>query len=191
MRRFITAFAIGLVSALPVVAQPTSVGTGTELRSFVGAYLPTGGQQHDFKAATMVGLQAAQEVSSNLHVLGSLGWTHGHNKFTPFTDNLTYIWQYDVGVEVNAVQHLGNQWALRPLVGAGVGGRTYDYRAANVKSNSCAAGYASVGTELQRNVMALRLEARDYVNCFESPLTGKKSTRNDIGLSFGLVYHIR
>jgi hypothetical protein len=191
MRRLITSLAIALSAALPLGAQTPAISTGTELRSFVGAYLPTGGQRTDFKSSTMVGVQAAQEMSPNLHLLASLGWTHGHNKFAAFSDDRTFIWQYDVGVEVNAVRELANGWLFRPLIGAGVGGRTYDYRNANVGSNSCSAGYASVGTELQRSVIAFRLEARDYVNCFESPITGRQSTRNDIGLSFGLVYHIR
>ena len=191
MRRIFLGLAVGVMSALPIAAQQTSVGTGTELRSFVGAYMPTGGHRQDFKSSTLVGAQAAQELSSHLHLLASFAWTHGHNKFAVFTDDRTYIWQYDVGAEVNAIRELGNQWLWRPFAGLGVGGRTYDYRAANVGSNSCAAGYASAGSELQRNVMALRLEGRNYVNCFESPFDGKKSTRNDLSLSFGLVYHIR
>jgi hypothetical protein len=191
MRRIITGLGIGLVTALTLGAQAPPISTGTELRSFVGAYLPTGAHQTDFKSGTMVGLQAAQEISSNLHFLASFGWTHGHNNFAAFTDDRTFIWQYDVGVEVNGVTELDNGWLFRPLMGAGLGGRTYEYKNVNVGSNSCAAGYASVGSELQRNVVALRLETRLYANCFESPLTGEKSTRNDLGISFGLVYHIR
>jgi len=73
----------------------------------------------------------------------------------------------------------------------GVGARTYDYAAAGVGSNTCSAGYASVGSELQRGTVALRFDARDYLNCFKSPFTGVEKTRNDIGLTLGLVYHIR
>jgi hypothetical protein len=191
MRRIVLSLALGAMSAIPMAAQPLTVGTGTELRSFVGAFVPTGGQKREFKAATMVGVQAAQELSSNWHVLGSLSYTHGHNKFALFTDDRTAIWQYDVGIEANAVVELANKWLWRPLVGIGAGGRTYDYRNPNVGSNSCTAGYGSVGTEFQRNIVAIRFEARDYVNCFESPMSGKKSTRNDLGLSIGLAYHIR
>ena len=69
--------------------------------------------------------------------------------------------------------------------------RLYDYAASGVGSNTCSAGYASVGSELQRGTVAVRFDARDYLNCFKSPFTGVEKTRNDIGLTLGLVYHIR
>ena len=191
MRRVVTSLVIALATAFTLGAQAPPIGTGTELRSFVGAYLPTGEHQLDFKPAAMFGLQAAQELSSNLHVLASVGWTRGHNKFSAFPDDRTTIWQYDVGFELNEPQPLAHGWVVRPLAGAGAGVRTYEYKNVNVGSSSCAAAYASVGGELQRKVLALRFEARDYVNCFESPVTSKTATRNDLVISFGVVYHIR
>ena len=191
MRRVVTSLGITLATACTLAAQATAIDNGPELRSFVGAYVPTGEHQLDFKPAAMLGLQVAEALTSNLHVLASVGWARGHNKFAAFADDRTTIWQYDVGFELNEPQALANGWVVRPLAGAGIGGRTYDYRNVNVGSRSCVAAYASVGGELQRNVMALRFEARDYVNCFESPVTGEKSTRNDLGMSLGFVYHIR
>ena len=40
-------------------------------------------------------------------------------------------------------------------------------------------------------LVAFRFEARDYLSCFESPVTGVKRTRNDSGLSVGLADHIQ
>lgn len=191
MRRVLISLAIAAASALPAGAQSAMIGSGTELRSFVGAFIPTGSQRNDFKSAAMVGAQAAQELSSNVHLLGSVAWTKSNNKFASFTNAGTNIWQYDAGIEVNAIRSLDDEWLWRPLVGIGVGGRTYDYQAANVGSNTCTAGYANVGTEFQRKVVALRFDAREYLYCFESPVTAKKSTRNDLGLTLGLVYHFR
>ena len=160
-----------------------------ELRPFAGVFLPVGAQEADFKSATMVGTQAAIEVNRHLHGVVSVGWTHGHNRVLP--EDVTYIWQYDVGAEVNAVSEIGWGWYFRPFVGAGAGGRTYDYRASDVKTASCTAGYASLGAELQHNIVAFRTEARDYLSCYQSPLTATKRTRNDIGLTVGLAYHFR
>src|SRR4249919_1031952 len=190
MRR--TTLSIATLSALAVLAvtttaQPTRVTPGFEVRTFAGAFVPTGDMRNDFKTATMIGAQVAHEFSQNLHLLGSLGWTHGHNKFASLNDDRTFIWQYDAGVELNLVREINDEWLFRPLVGAGVGGRTYDYAAAGVGSNTCSAGYASVGSELQRGTVAVRLDARDYLNCFKSPFTGVQKTRNDIGLTLGLV----
>jgi hypothetical protein len=139
----------------------------------------------------MLGAGVAREVSEKLHLLASLGWTDGHNKLARVNNDRTFIWQYDAGIELNLVNDVGNGWLFRPLVGLGVGGRTYDYKAVGVGSKTCSAGYGSVGSELQRGIVALRLEARDYLSCYESPVTHAKQTRNDLGLTFGLVYHFR
>jgi hypothetical protein len=49
-----------------------------------------------------------------------------------------------------------------------------------------------VGTEFQIARTALRLEARDNVFRYRSPISGVSSkTRNDVGLSFGVAYHLR
>ncbi|MEW5916757.1 MAG: hypothetical protein AB1762_10140 [Gemmatimonadota bacterium] len=162
-----------------------------ELRPFVGAFIPTGGLRSDFKTATMLGGQAALELSDYAHIVGTLAWTHGHNKFTSLSDDVTYIWQYDLGVELNTIQQLNENWLFRPFLGAGAGARTYDYQAKAIGSQTCTAGYGALGMELQREMIAFRIEGREYLSCFESPLSAKKVTRNDIGLAFGLAYHLR
>lgn len=50
---------------------------------------------------------------------------------------------------------------------------------------TCAAGYSTIGSELQKGAVALRAEARNYFACFESPLTEKKNTRNDVARRSG------
>jgi hypothetical protein len=186
--RMLTAAVLMVGSALG--AQVTAPPLTPELRPFVGAYVPTGAMRDDFKAATMLGAQVALEVNRNFHVLGTAGWAHGHNKFGLGSDR-TNIWQYDAGVEANLVRSLAATWLFRPFVGVGAGGRTYDYRVDGVKTQTCTAGYGTVGSELQTGAVALRVEARDYLTCFKSPLTGKNRTRNDLGLSLGVAYHLR
>jgi hypothetical protein len=160
-----------------------------ELRPFAGVFLPVGAQKSDFKSATMVGAQGAIELTRYVHGVASVGWTHGHNRF--FAEDLTHIWQYDVGAELNAVTEMGWGWYFRPFLGTGVGGRTYNYRDGSAKTTTCAAGYGSLGGEIQHNVVAFRAEARDYISCFESPVSGEKRSRNDLGLTVGLSYHLR
>lgn len=159
-----------------------------EFRPFVGAFIPMGAARDAFKSATTVGGQAAVELNRNFHLLGTVSWTHGHNKFDVI-DDLTRIWQYDIGAEYNVVQELGGGWMLRPFAGGGLGARTYDY-AGTLGTNTCTAGYATLGSEVQLRAVAFRLEAREYLSCFESPLSGKKHTRNDVGISLGVAYHI-
>lgn len=187
MRRIlITLAALAAVTSIADAQEPSFQ---PEIRPFIGAFVPTGSQRDDFRDATTLGLQGAIEFSKYFHVVATMGWTHGHAKFA-LADDLTYIWNYDAGAEFNALMNVGQDWLWRPFVGLGAGGRTYDYRADNVDGRTCTAAYAAVGTELQRRWLALRAEGRDYVNCFTSPLTGKKSTRNDVMLTLGVALHV-
>ena len=124
MRHIVLSLAALVGLALPAVAQREPLTAGLEVRSFAGAYLPTGAQRDDFKTATTVGAQLAEEVSEHFHFLGSFAWTHGHNKFRGLSQDRTNIWHYDVGVEANALRWINDEWLFRPLVGIGFGGRT-------------------------------------------------------------------
>ena len=120
----------------------------------------------------------------------SFAWSPANGKFLA-TDNDANVYSYDAGVELNAVREITWMWQFKPFLGVGVGGRTYDYHSAAINPNTCLAGYGTVGLELQYGATAVRGEARDYAFCFEDPLTHVSHTRNDIGLSLGVAYHIR
>jgi hypothetical protein len=190
MRPIMLSLAVITALAPPAMAQMSDLA-GFEVRSFVGAYVPLGSQRNDFKTATMFGAQFAHEIADRLHILGSLGWTHGHNKFANLNDDRTFIWQYDMGAELNSVTHLENQWLFRPLIGAGFGARTYRYLAAGLATTTCAAAYGTVGSEFQRGTVAVRVDARGYVNCYKSPMKSVSEDRNDMALTLGVVYHMR
>ena len=186
---------IAVLAAFTLVASTAAAqrveSFGFELRPFVGAFVPMGAQRDDFKDATTVAGQAAWELSDHWHILGSIGWTHGHHKFASVSKDNTYIIHYDIGTEANLMKELGVNWLWKPFAGVGVGARSYDYGADAVDTKTCSTGYASMGTEFQRGVVALRVEGRQYLNCFESPITGKKATRTDGMFGFGLAYHLR
>lgn len=162
-----------------------------EVRPFIGVYVPAGAMRDEFKSAETFGAQVALEISQFMHVVGTVGWTHGHNKFESLSNDVTYIWHYDAGAEFNITREWGASWLIRPFLGAGAGGRTYDYKATNVGTNTCTAAYTALGSELQKNVVALRFEARNYLACFKSPMTAEQKTRNDVALAFGVAYHVR
>jgi hypothetical protein len=103
--------------------------------------------------------------------------------------NTTVRWR--VHSDGGAARRFQVRHHFRPFVGAGVGSRTYDYKDRQTKNTSCVAGYASLGAEIRHRVIAVRSEARDYLSCFQSPISGERRTRNDLGLTIGLVYHIR
>lgn len=160
-----------------------------EVRPFAGVFVPVGASRENFKRAALMGVQVAVEANRHWHGVANLGYTPAHNKI--FTRDGTEIWQYDVGAELNAVYDVGWGWYFRPFIGAGGGGRSYNYRQAAAKTTHCLAGYGAAGAEWQYSILAFRVEARDYLSCYESPITEKKRTRNDLGLTFGLAYHLR
>jgi hypothetical protein len=183
------------------LAVALSAGTGAlsaqtaspalELRPFAGASIPTGTQRDLFKSAALIGIQGAVEMKPTFHLLGSFGWVDGTSKYQLGSNNVD-IFQYDVGAELGMIAPLGGGWELKPFLGLGAGARTYRYSSDQLSNKTCGSAYGAAGTEFQITKIALRLEARDNVFCYRSPLVGQKSkTRNDLGLAFGLAYHIR
>jgi hypothetical protein len=183
---FLLALLAGTSTAVAQIPSTPAV----EIRPLAGAFLPTGEQRDLFKNAAMFGMRLAYELKPTLHLAGTFAWSPGQTKFVTF-DNDVNVFQYDVGVELNAVYELNPNWQLKPLVGIGVGGRTYDYKAGALDANTCLAGYAALGSELQYRATALRLEARNYAFCYDDPIVNDSKTRNEVGLAFGVAYHIR
>lgn len=160
-----------------------------EIRPYAGALIPTGDHRSDFRTSTTLGLQGALEASKYIHLVANVAWTRGHAKYATFSDDLTYVWHYDLGAEFNA-RFETDLFLVRPFVGLGAGLRTYDYQALGQSARTCATGYGAIGTELEMGSIALRAEGRDYLNCFESPIYRTKTTRNDLLLVLGFAYHL-
>lgn len=191
MRRIAFVIAGLLTGATALSAQTTKIKP--EIRPFGGAVIPTGDQRELFKDAPMAGVQAAVELMPSLHIVGTFGWAPSQNKYAAaLTQDNVNIFQYNVGAELGFVQPVAGDWELRPFIGIGGGARTYVYEAQALADKTCGAGYGAVGTEFQLARTSLRLEARDNLFCFRSPIANVSSeTRNDIGLSLGVAYHLR
>lgn len=160
-----------------------------ELRPFAGATIPTGAQRDLFKDAPILGMGVAFQIQPNLHIVGNFGWMREHTKYAVLkNDGNRY--SYDAGVELSAERQMTSNWMFRPYVGLGAGARTYTYQAETLLRRTCAAGYGALGTEFRYGVTALRLEARDNLFCYKSPLPdGASNTRNDLAFSMGMAYH--
>ena len=189
MRRTAMAIAMLATGALTLPAQAPV--WKPELRPFIGASVPTGGQRDLFKDAALVGLQGAFELRPTTHVLGTLSWTPAHNRYVAADENVS-IFAYDVGIEKGLVKPFASGWELRPFFGVGAGARTYAFKSRALKDQTCVAGYGALGTELQLRRVAMRLEARDNLYCYKSPIGGIESkTRSDFAFALGLAYHFR
>ena len=188
MRKTMSA-AVALLSVATAVAAQTPK-VRPEIRPFAGAVIPVGDQRNFFMDAPMAGISTAVELKPSLHVLATLVWVPSQNKYSVAQDNVN-IFQYTAGAELGFVKPLAGKWELRPFVGLGVGARTYAFQG-GLKDQTCFAGYGAAGTEFQMARTALRIEARQNVYCYRSPIPGVSSeTRSDLGLSLGLAYHLR
>jgi hypothetical protein len=188
MKRTLFAAALMLAGVTATAAQ--SPPLKPEFRPFSGANIPTGPQRDLFSDAVMIGAQLALEMKPSFHVLGTFGWVASQATYNVSND-MVNIFTYDLGVEFGFVEPLGEDWEFKPFVGIGAGARTYVF-GGGLPDQTCASGYAALGTEFQFAPWALRLEARDNLFCYKSPLEGVESeTRNDIGLTLGLAYHFR
>ena len=190
MKRAIQAL-LALALIAPIASAQRITSFGLEVRPFAAAYVPMGAMREDFRDAFTVGGQGGLELNEYWHLIGTVAWTYGENKFAALSKQKTYLIHYDVGAEANLLYELANSWLLKPFGGLGVGARTYDYTQDAVATRICTSGYGAIGTEFQRSVIALRIEARQYASCFESPITGKKKTRTDGLFGIGLAYHVR
>lgn len=188
--RLVTAALLALAFAVPAVAQ--SPGVKPEIRPFVGATIPTGTHRDFFESGVLYGVQAAIEVRETFHLLGTFGVVPANLKFAGGNNDKSLMMMYDVGMEFGVVRPLGPSWLLKPFIGIGAGARSYFYDDKNLIDRTCTSGYGALGTEFQIARTAIRLEGRDNIFCFKSPLPFVKSkTRNDVGLSLGLAYHFR
>lgn len=186
-----TAFVVAALALGASVLAAQSPRVKPELRPFAGAIIPTGELRDVFMDAPMFGISPAVELKPTVHLLGTFTWVPAQNKYGVAQNNVS-IFQYTVGAELGFVTPLAGRWELRPFAGLGVGGRTYAFQGIGLNDKTCFAGYGALGTEFQIARTALRLEARDNVFCYRSPISGVSSkTRNDVGLSLGVAYHLR
>ena len=187
--RYGTIVAAGLIAAVSVANAQVVRRTRIEVRPFAAAYVPSGLQGQDFGDASTFGLQGALELSSYAHVLASVGRTSTQTLIGGL-GNKTQMWQMDLGAEFNALRPFATRYVFKPFIGVGAGLRSYKFYDTSIGSRSCGAGYGSLGSEVQRNAVAVRLEARGYLSCFKSPWSAERTLRDDMSIMFGIAYHI-
>jgi hypothetical protein len=163
--------------------QPVAKQGRWELLVPSGALLPTGEQRDAIKTANISAVQISFVPKSALAITSMIGWARSRDISTAGDPKLD-VFTYDVGAELRAAR-----WkkSFTPFAGAGVGGRSYNYRKLDVDATHNLSAYASVGGEMGIRRVRVRLEARDYVSAFK-PLAGAGAARtgNDVVVMAGL-----
>lgn len=170
------------IMAITVVGMASIATAATpELRPFAGALVPTGDQRDVLDDMFLMGVEGGVELAEAFHVVGTFGWAPSKYSKDPS------LLQYDVGLETFRPFSITPDWQFRPFVGAGLGARTY---LLDGDQETNFAGYGALGAEFQFNVVALRVEARDYVTRFEGIRGGEDAeTRNDVAIMGALAVH--
>jgi hypothetical protein len=169
-------------------ARPAADTTGRwSLLIPSGTMVPTGELRHTVKRGSISAAQVSFAVRPNLAVISTLGWTRSRD-IASVGDPKLDVFTYDVGLEARAPHWVeGHSMTFAPFIGAGAGGRSYNYRKLDVDATHNAAGYVSMGGDVRIRRVGLRLEARDYVTEFR-PLdgSGAKQSANDVVVMVGL-----
>jgi len=157
-----------------------------EMRSKIGAFVPTGDQKDQLKNGLTMGSQAAFNFNRHLAAVGTFTWSKSEDKLTGDAD--VNVFTYDIGAELSTARALTSSLYLRPFAGMGIGGRSYDYKSGDSDAQHNFAGYGSAGAQLQLGKYGLRFEARDYLSRYKG-LSGELAdakTRNDLSFTTGL-----
>jgi len=93
---------------------------------------------------------------------------------------------------LNFVFHLPMDGRVRPFLGLGAGGETYDYRLSTLKNHTEWMGNVAAGLTIpMTSLAALRLEVRDCLTWFESHVSNIDNvTQNDLMLSAGVTFNV-
>ena len=186
-----TMFAVVALLATGTALSGQAPPVQFEVRPFVGVSIPTGSQRNLFRDEPLIGFQAAVQLHPTLHMVGSVAGVPSDTRY-PVSDGEVNVFQYDVGLELGWARSLPRGWQFRPFFGFGAGGRTYAYADDVLDDETCLSGYGALGSEFTFGPTGVRLEARDNLFSYRSPIAGVRSrTRNDVNLMVGLAYHFR
>jgi hypothetical protein len=185
--------------AIVGLAVATLVGGGTlasveaqgrlESRSVIGAFVPTGDHGDELDGALMMGSSLAFRTSETLSLVGRLTWSGSNAKQLSGSPEVK-VYSYDLGAEYRVADvAAGRSWRLRPFVGGGVGGRTYNADVSGMKNETDFVGYGALGIQADYKKIGVRIEGRDYLSRYDGLSgTDDRATRNDIGISAGLAF---
>ncbi len=186
MRFAVVAMIIGGTIPAAQADVPNSEKPSWEFSVNSGRLFSAGTQPGNVKGAEFSAAQLFYLPSPNFAVTGAVGWGRSRDLSVAGSPKLD-IFTYDFGAEIRADrQKISRSITFRPLLGAGVGARSYSYRNLPISTASQPAGYVSAGGEFGHNRVRLRVELRDYLSGFRPRNSGATELRNDMTLIIGL-----
>ncbi|NUQ10759.1 MAG: hypothetical protein HUU26_00305 [Gemmatimonadaceae bacterium] len=179
------------------LAQEPPRGESTESRvtvhALLGAFIPTGANRRAHSVGPYIGAQMGLRVRPFFALVGGVAVAQTTDPRLTGETGVS-LWQYDVGAELALAisDASAKRWKPTPFVGAGIGGRSYDYLQNSLGRHDALAGYLSAGGELRPGLQrraGVRVEGRAYVSHAERGEAG--SLRTDVAVAAALTYHFR
>lgn len=157
-----------------------------EIRPIAGVAVPLGAHRSVFGNAAFVGAGSSIRLSASWDLVGSFAIRSQTAKY-PVADGRVHVLVYNAGVErLYRPSDRTTRGTWVPFVGLGLGGRANDFRSRELSSTSCYAAYGNAGIAYEKPRTALRLEIRDNVFCYRSPIAPFNETgRNEASVGFG------
>ena len=157
-----------------------------EIRPIAGSAVPVGAHRNIFGDAAFVGVGSSIRLSASWDLVASFAINSQTAKY-PVADGHVHVLVYNAGIERlyrPNVRTTRGTWV--PFAGVGVGGRANDFRSRELSSTSCYAAYGNAGIAYEKPRTAVRLELRDNVFCYRSPVAPFNETgRNETSIGFG------
>jgi hypothetical protein len=184
IRHWISATLVACVAASPLSAQRSD----WEIRPFAGYAIPTGTHRDVFNNAVMSGAEAAVRLTREFDLVGSFAWQPSRGKYN-VNERYADVWVYNFGLERAFRDERLTGGGFVPFFGGGVGGRAYDFRSSALNSSTCYSGYLNGGASYERGWSSTRVELRDNLFCYKSPVgTLDEQTHNEVGILVGLGF---
>ena len=184
MRKLFRAAATIVCACAPALAAQSD--TYWEIRPVAGVAVPTGSHRGAFEDVAFLGAQTSIRLTADVDLVASFGWQVSRGKYA-VADTHADVLVYNFGLERLFRRTPGASGAFVPFAGGGVGGRAFDFRSSALQSTACYAGYANAGIAYERHRSTMRLELRDNVFCFKSPVAPfDRVARNEASVSLGM-----
>lgn len=183
----ITAIAATLLLLAPAARAQSSNVPAPRWEFLIGSgrFLSTDGEGRRLADADQSTATLTRLVSPGFGLTASVSWGRSRELLTPDRTR-TNVFTYDVGAEWRAApRFVSRSVFIRPLVGAGLGLRSYDGRGVSDDASHGAAAFVAVGAESGVRRVRLRLELRDYMANAALPQEPRR-IRNDMAVLFGL-----
>lgn len=162
------------------------------IRPLVGSYFLTGDARNVFSSAALGGLQLSLAPTRRFAATVTFAVAPSTDRSAAPSRALDVV-TLDVGAEWRLGGWQCDAGRLcAPFVGAGLGSLAYDYSDSSSGSTTYHDGYVALGGDIGFGVVAVRLEARDYLSRSSPPSnqSARQTTQNAVTIALGVGFRL-